>query len=186
MTSCYWIWWSAIQEFSLHVACGEHQKMRTYVTVVFMRVTIVTSEPLTAEDKETNCLPLKEIIFHTLCWSTVRPVSSLLKKWREDKLITRSNGSNTLKNSANLAFVNLFTVAAQVTCGLRNFSRGWRHIKLHSHFQPALPCCTENRGGKTIFYGKIKLGRWHCGRKGSWGCLRTWCWLEYLDLGGTR
>jgi len=31
-----------------------------------------------------------------------------------------------------------------------------------------------------------KLGRWHCGRKGSWGCLRTWCWGEYFDLGGTR
>ena len=28
------------------------------------------------------------------------------------------------------------------------------------------------------------MGRWHCGRKGSWGCLRTWCWGEYLDLGG--
>ena len=36
-----------------------------------------------------------------------------------------------------------------------------------------------------VLYG-VKLGRWHCGRKGSWGCLRTWCWGEYLDLGGTR
>ena len=26
----------------------------------------------------------------------------------------------------------------------------------------------------------VKRGRWHCGRKGSWGCLRTWCWREYL------
>ena len=32
----------------------------------------------------------------------------------------------------------------------------------------------------------VKLGRWHWGRKGSWGCLRIWCWGEYLDLGGTR
>ena len=32
----------------------------------------------------------------------------------------------------------------------------------------------------------VKLGCWHCGRKGSWGCLRTRCWGEYLDLGGTR
>ena len=24
------------------------------------------------------------------------------------------------------------------------------------------------------------------GRKGSWGCLRTWCWGKYLDWGGTR
>ena len=31
-----------------------------------------------------------------------------------------------------------------------------------------------------------KLGRWHWGRKGSWGCLRTWRWGEYLDRGGTR
>jgi len=40
----------------------------TYVTVVFIRVAIVTSEPLSAEDKQTNCLPLREIILHTLCW----------------------------------------------------------------------------------------------------------------------
>ena len=26
----------------------------------------------------------------------------------------------------------------------------------------------------------------HWGSKGSWGCLRTWCWGEYLDRGGTR
>jgi hypothetical protein len=30
----------------------------------------------------------------------------------------------------------------------------------------------------------VKLGRWHYGRKRSWGCLRTWCWGEYLDRGG--
>ena len=27
----------------------------------------------------------------------------------------------------------------------------------------------------------VKLGCWHWGRKGSWGCLRTWCWGEYLE-----
>ena len=32
----------------------------------------------------------------------------------------------------------------------------------------------------------VKLGRWHCGRKGSWGCLITWCWGEYLYLRGKR
>ena len=32
----------------------------------------------------------------------------------------------------------------------------------------------------------VKLGRWHFGRKGSWGCLRTGCWGEYFDLGGRR
>ena len=37
-----------------------------------------------------------------------------------------------------------------------------------------------------LFCMGVKLGRWHCGRKGSWGCLSTWCWGEYLDLGGTR
>jgi len=35
-------------------------------------------------------------------------------------------------------------------------------------------------------YRKQFPGRWHCGRKGSWWCLRTWCWGEYLDRGGTR
>ena len=37
-----------------------------------------------------------------------------------------------------------------------------------------------------LFCMGVKLGRWHCGRKGSWVCLRTWCWGEYLDLGGAR
>ena len=37
-----------------------------------------------------------------------------------------------------------------------------------------------------LFCMGVKLGRWHWGRKGSWGCLRIWCWGEYLDLGGTR
>ena len=32
----------------------------------------------------------------------------------------------------------------------------------------------------------VQLGRWHCWKTGSWGCLRTWYWEEYLDLGGTR
>jgi hypothetical protein len=38
----------------------------------------------------------------------------------------------------------------------------------------------------SLFCMGVKLGRWHWGRKGSWGCLRIWCWGEYLDLGGTR
>ena len=37
-----------------------------------------------------------------------------------------------------------------------------------------------------LFCMGVKLGRWHCGRKRSWGCLRTWCWGEYLDLWWTR
>ena len=37
-----------------------------------------------------------------------------------------------------------------------------------------------------LFCMCVKLGRWYCGRKESWGCLRTWCWGEYLDLGRTR
>jgi hypothetical protein len=28
VTSCYWIWWSAVQEYSLHVAPRKHQKRR--------------------------------------------------------------------------------------------------------------------------------------------------------------
>ena len=42
----------------------------------------------------------------------------------------------------------------------------------------------------TLYFNLVMLhhefGRWQCGRKGSWGCLRIWCWGEYLDLGGTR
>ena len=35
-----------------------------------------------------------------------------------------------------------------------------------------------------LFCMGVKIGIWHCGRKGSWGCFRTWCWGEYLDLKG--
>jgi len=37
-----------------------------------------------------------------------------------------------------------------------------------------------------LFCMGVKFGRWRFGRKGSWGFLRTWCWGEYLDRGGTR
>ena len=40
--------------------------------------------------------------------------------------------------------VNPFTLAAELAWSLRNLSRGQRHIKLRIHFQPALPCCTDN------------------------------------------
>jgi hypothetical protein len=42
---------------------GNTRRGGTYVTVAFMQVTIVTSEPLCAEGKETRHLPLREIIF---------------------------------------------------------------------------------------------------------------------------
>ena len=29
-----------------------------------------------------------------------------------------------------------------------------------------------------LFCTGVKLGRWYWGRKGSWGCLRIWCWGE--------
>ena len=37
-----------------------------------------------------------------------------------------------------------------------------------------------------VAFMSVKLGRRHWGRKGSWECLRIWCWGEYLDLAGTR
>ena len=37
-----------------------------------------------------------------------------------------------------------------------------------------------------LFYMGVKLGRWNWGMKAGWGCLRIWCWGEYLGLGGTR
>ena len=40
---------------------GNTRRGGTYVTVAFMQVTIVTSEHLSAEDKETLRLPLREM-----------------------------------------------------------------------------------------------------------------------------
>ena len=59
------------------------------------------------------------------------------------------------------------------------------------HFNIILLCTLEvsNRLWGTfssLFLFVHWILRWHCGRKGSWGCLRTWCWGEYLDLGGTK
>jgi len=41
---------------------GNTRRGGTYVTVAFMQVTIVTSEHLSAEDKETLRLPLREML----------------------------------------------------------------------------------------------------------------------------
>jgi hypothetical protein len=46
---------------------GNTKRRGTYITVVLMQATIVTSEPLCAEDKETRRLTLKEIALYTLC-----------------------------------------------------------------------------------------------------------------------
>jgi hypothetical protein len=60
------------------------------------------------------------------------------------------------KNFATFAFMNPFTLAAEVTWGLHNLSRGWQHIKLHIHFQPALPCYAENRWASPFFMASSK------------------------------
>jgi hypothetical protein len=62
---------------------GNTRRGGTYVTLAFTQVTIVTNEPLSAGDKEeTYHLPLREKHLHTLCWTTVRPVSwKLHKRW---------------------------------------------------------------------------------------------------------
>ena len=36
------------------------------------------------------------------------------------------------------------------------------------------------------FYILVNISRWHYGRKVSRGCLRIWCWGEYLYVRGTR
>jgi hypothetical protein len=73
--------WSAIQ-CSIYVATRNTRRGGTYVTVAFMQVTIVTSEPLSADDSEILRLPLREINLHTFCWTTLRPVPSQLnKRW---------------------------------------------------------------------------------------------------------
>jgi hypothetical protein len=64
-----------------------------------------------------------------------------------------------LKNFAILTFLNSFTHAAEVTCGFHKLIRGWRHIKLHSHFQPALPGCTENGRARPLFMARSKATR---------------------------
>ena len=58
---------------------------------------------------------------------------------------------------------------------------GYRHSDLHNGIINMSVVTYIER-----FCMSVKLGRWHWGRKGSWGCLRTWCWGEYLDLGVTR
>jgi len=75
VTSCYWTGWSSTQEFSLLVAPREHQTRRNIRDCSIHANNNFTSEPFSAEDKVILCLFLREITFHTLCWTTVRPVS---------------------------------------------------------------------------------------------------------------
>ena len=60
---------------------GNTRRWGTYVTVAFMQVTIVASEFLSAEDKDTLCLPLREITLHTLCWMTDPFCHSWISYW---------------------------------------------------------------------------------------------------------
>jgi len=55
---------------------GNTRRGGTYVTVAFMQTAIVTSEPLSAEDRDILRFLLREVTLHTLCWTTMRPVSS--------------------------------------------------------------------------------------------------------------
>jgi hypothetical protein len=52
------------------------------------------------------------------------------------------------KNFATFAFVNPFTLAADVAQTWSNLSQELRHITLRSYFQFALPCFTENERTK--------------------------------------
>ena len=63
------------------------------------------------------------------------------------------------KNFAKFIIVNSFTLAAEVTWGLRNLCRGWSHIKLRNNFQPAIPCCTNNRRARPLFVASSKAIR---------------------------
>jgi hypothetical protein len=48
------------------------------------------------------------------------------------------------KKFVTFDFVNPCILAAEVTWGLHNLRREWRHINLRNRLQRALPCCTEN------------------------------------------
>jgi hypothetical protein len=50
---------------ALMLLLGNTRREEIYVKMAFMQVTIVTSEPLSAEDREIFRLPLREITFHT-------------------------------------------------------------------------------------------------------------------------
>jgi len=55
---------------------GNTIRRETYITVAFMKVTIVTSELLSAEGKEILRLPSREITLHTYAELRCDPVSS--------------------------------------------------------------------------------------------------------------
>jgi hypothetical protein len=155
VASCYWNWWSAIQAFSLHVAPTKHQKRRNIHTgSIHVGNNCHEWNPFSWRKRRDPSLTLKRITLHTLCWATVRPVSTQLNKRRGEELISRSNGSNVSKKFATFSFASLFTLVAEVAWSLRSSSRGWRK------FTQPLPSCSSLLYWKwtdiTIFYGKFK------------------------------
>ena len=61
-----------------------------------------------------------------------------------------------LKNFATSSFTNPFILTAELTLGLRNLSRGWRHTKLRNRVRFSLPCCTENGWARLSFMASSK------------------------------
>ena len=49
--SCYWTWWSSIRSSAFMLLLGNTKRGGAYVTVAFIRVTIVTSEPCLLKTK---------------------------------------------------------------------------------------------------------------------------------------
>jgi hypothetical protein len=114
---------------------GHARKGGTYVTLAFTQVAIVTSETISAGDKEeTRHLPLREKHLHTLCWTTVTAVLLYLNKRWGEKLNQPQHWLKYIKKVCDVPFVNPFTLTAEAIWGLGNLSPGWRQIKLHSHF----------------------------------------------------
>ena len=97
----------------------------------------------------------------------LRSPGTIFTSWDYTRLLARS------QYSEGPATGHLDTGFSWFPCVYKRILRGF------PRFQVATTCLSCSPPG-------LKIGRWHCGRKGSWGCLRTWCWGEYLDLGGTR
>ena len=144
--------WSAIQEFSLHVASRKLQKRRKVHAGSIQAVNSCHEwTPFSWRQRRDPSVTYRQITLHTLCWTTVRPVSSQLnQRWGES--LSAAALAQICRKFCDFSLVSLFILAAEVAWDLSNLSRRWRHINLHSHFQPALPCCTEKRRTRPFWW----------------------------------
>ena len=136
VTSCYWIWWSTIREFSLMLLLETPEK-RNILNGSILADKNYHEWALSAEDREILRLPLRMI--DSFAYFTLNDVETrffvVSKRW-EEKLISRGIGSYFEK------ICDVYFVASLYPCCRSNLGlvQPPRRMATHKAAQPLAAC----------------------------------------------